>query len=94
LEVRRGPAKVLFNEFRRLGVFEWRNILEMTEGKPAKEIIALRFADTELFEAAVDYDHTRTLGIKHNFASPLRIDDALFSQIYLKGRPFPVTTNS
>jgi GNAT superfamily N-acetyltransferase len=92
LEVRRGPAKVLFGEFRRLGVFEWRDILAMAGGDPTKEIIALRFADTELFEQAFPGAQAKALGIRNNFTSPVRVAETAFAEIYRHGMKLPVQT--
>lgn len=90
LEVRRGPAKVLFNEFRRLGVFEWRNILELAGGDPTTEILALRFADTELFEKSFPGDQAKALGIRNNFTSPIKVPETAFSEIYRHGMKLSV----
>jgi len=90
LEVRRGPAKALFNEFRRLGVFEWRDILAMAGGDPTKEIIALRFADTELFEQSFPGAQATDLGIRNNFTSPVKVPETAFAEIYRQGMKLPV----
>jgi GNAT superfamily N-acetyltransferase len=90
LEVRRGPAKVLFNAFRRLGVFEWEQIRDMVDGDPMKEILALRFADTELFEQPFPGDQAKALGILNNFTSPVKVPETSFVEIYRQGMKFPV----
>ncbi len=92
LEVRRGPAKVLFGEFRRLGVFEWREILALAGGDPTKEIIALRFADTELFEEAFPGAQAKALGIRNNFTSPVKVPETAFVEIYRHGMKLFVQT--
>ncbi len=92
LEVRRGPAKVLFGEFRRLGVFEWRDILAMAGGDPTKEIIALRFADTELFDQSFPRAQAKALGIRNNFTSPVKVPETAFAEIYRHGMNLPVQT--
>jgi GNAT superfamily N-acetyltransferase len=92
LEVRRGPAKALFNEFRRLGVFEWRDILEIADGDPTKEILALRFADTELFEQPFPGDQAKALGIRNNFTSPVKVPETAFAEIYRHGMKLSVSS--
>lgn len=92
LEVRRGPAKVLFNAFRRLGVFEWEQIQEMVDGDATKEILALRFADTELFEYPFPGDQAKVLGIRNNFTSPVRVPETAFAEIYRQGVKIPATS--
>lgn len=89
LEVRRGPAKALFNAFRRLGVFEWEQIRDMVDGDPMKEILAIRFADTELFEHPFPGDQAKALGIRNNFTSPVRVPETAFAEIYRQGMKMP-----
>ncbi|MBI5770014.1 MAG: GNAT family N-acetyltransferase [Verrucomicrobia bacterium] len=90
LEVRRGPAKVLFNEFRRLGVFEWRDILAIAGDDPTKEILALRFADTELFGYSFPGAEAKALGVLNNFTSPVKVPETAFAEIYRRGMKLPV----
>lgn len=92
LEVRRGPAKKLFNEFRRLGVFEWRDIWEIAGRNPNKDIIALRFADTELFEHPFPGAQAKELGIRNNFTSPVKVPENAFIEIYRQGMGLSVSS--
>jgi ribosomal protein S18 acetylase RimI-like enzyme len=85
LEVRRGMAADLYRDFRRIGIFERRDLLAKTKNDLTRDLLALRFANTELFEHPVDYETTRILGIRHNFTSPARVDDHTFEQIYRRG---------
>lgn len=85
LKVRRGPAKILFNEFRRLGVFEWRDIMSITKGDPEKDILALHFADTQLFAEPLDHSMASEYGIHNNFTSPVRVAEEHFAAIYQRG---------
>jgi len=92
LEVRRGRARDLFNAFRRIGVFKWRDILKITGGDKNKEIIALRFADTELFETSFPGAQAKTLGIRNNFTSPVKVTENAFVEIYRQGMQVPVSS--
>lgn len=92
LEVRRGPAKALFNEFRRLGVFEWREILAIAGGDSAKEILVIRFADTELFEQPFPGEQAKDLGIRNNFTSPVKAPETAFAEIYRHGMKLSVSS--
>jgi hypothetical protein len=49
----RGSAKELFSRFRRLGIYEWRQILE-TAGDPSNQLEAFTFSHTELFQKTSD----------------------------------------
>jgi hypothetical protein len=90
--MRRGSARVLFNAFRRLGVFEWAHIRHMVDGDPAKEILALRFADTELFEQPFPGNQAKVLGIRNNFTSPVKVPETAFAKIYRHGMKLSVSS--
>ncbi|MDX2152747.1 MAG: GNAT family N-acetyltransferase [Bryobacteraceae bacterium] len=92
LEVRRGSAKSVFNAYRRLGVYEWEHIREMVAGDPTKEILALRFADTELFERPFPGEQASALGIRNNFTSPVKVPESAFTAIYRHGMKLPTFT--
>lgn len=85
LSVEIGPAKVLFGRYRRIGVYEWPQILETAEGDKMGEIMAVRFADTELFATPVEVPVLRSLGIKSLFPSPTEITEEQFAEIYRLG---------
>ena len=48
-----GTAKELFRQHRRLGVYSWRDLMEMTNGCSDKKIMAVRFTMTQTFERPV-----------------------------------------
>lgn len=89
LEVRRGPAKTLFNEFRRLGVFQWRDVYGLAKKDSAKEILAIRFSDTELFDVPFPGPEAKALGIRNNFTSPVQVAESAFAEIYQRGMRLP-----
>jgi GNAT superfamily N-acetyltransferase len=78
-------AKALFSRHRRLGIYEWRDVLKTAEGVPTGQIMALRFADTENFTNPVGLSTLQDLGITSNFPSPTAVSEALFSRIYELG---------
>ena len=85
LSVELGPAKTLFGRHRRIGVYEWPQILETAKGDKMGEIMALRFADTELFSTPVELPVLRSIGITSLFPSPTEITEDQFAQIYRRG---------
>jgi len=85
MPLRIGPAKVLFGRYRRIGVYEWPQILETANGDKMGDIMALRFADTELFLTPVEVPVLRGLGIKSLFPSPTEITEDQFAEIYRLG---------
>jgi len=80
-----GPAKTLYSRNRRLGVYEWREILETAKGDPFGDIMVLRFADTEQFRTPVSLEETQSLGITSIFPSPTKITEEQFAEIYRRG---------
>jgi hypothetical protein len=80
-----GPAKILFGRYRRIGVYEWPQILETADGDKMGDIMALRFADTELFATPVEVPVLRGLGIKSLFPSPTAITEDQFTEVYRRG---------
>jgi hypothetical protein len=85
VSVETGPAKVLYSRYRRLGVYEWREILATAKGDPFGKIMALQFADTEQFSRPVELRTLRSLGITSTFQSPTRISEDQFARIYRLG---------
>lgn len=91
LSVETGPAKTLFGRNRRIGVYEWREILATANGDPFGDIMALRFADTEQFQAPVEVPVLRGLGINSTFQSPTQISEDRFAHIYRLGTKKPTS---
>lgn len=85
LAVETGPAKALFGRNRRIGVYEWREILATASGNPFGDIMALRFADTEQFTTPVEVPVLRSIGINSTFQSPTQISEDQFAHIYRLG---------
>lgn len=90
LEVCRGPALELYQRFRRLGVFSKHDVLSLVGGDATKEILAMRFADTELFDQAFPGAEAKALGIRNNFTSPVKAPESAFAEIYRQGMKLPV----
>lgn len=90
LEVCRGPALELFQRFRRLGIFSKHDVLSLVGGDAKKEILAMRFADTELFDQAFPGAEAKALGIRNNFTSPVKAPESAFAEIYRQGMKLPV----
>src|SRR5690606_37997381 len=89
-EVVVGKAKELFRRFRRLGVYEWPDVLRTAQGNPDNEIMAFRFSRTELFSTPIPWEEARTLieehdGRQSHFQSPTRISESCFFAMYRRG---------
>jgi len=81
-EVVHDSAKSLFGRFRRLGVYEWRDLMATAKQNKAAELMALRFSHTELFPRPVDLANLPSFGIKAHFMGPRQITAVQFEQIY------------
>lgn len=81
-EVVRGPAKSLFGRFRRLGVYEWRDLMATAKNNKDEELMALRFSHTELFTHPFDVATLRSLGIPGPFMGPRLVPSDTFERIY------------
>jgi hypothetical protein len=77
--------KELFRRFRRLGVYQWRDVYKKADNDVDKLLMALRFSDTELFQKPVPRDSFRKIGIKSNLQSPVAISKEQFAAIYTLG---------
>lgn len=51
-----GKAKDLFNKFKEIGIYEWTDISLLTHNNHEREIKALRFTDTQVFEKPIYLD--------------------------------------
>lgn len=90
-KVMTGKPKVLFRNNRHYGIYEWRNIFELCKGKIDVDIRALKFSRTEVFDYPIRYKNIQQI-LKENerkentFASPVKMNNAIFSQIYRLGK--------
>lgn len=84
-----GDAKELFRKYRRLGVYEWRHVRDTARPR-GNALMAISFTDTELFNSPIKWDDlTSILNVhgkkNYTFPSPVKIDDALFFDLYRAG---------
>lgn len=81
--------KNLYRRFRRLGAYTWEDVYKKAGKDTTKQLMALRFSDTELFKTPVDRDQFRKTGIKSNIQSPVQITKEQFAEIYKIGMGKP-----
>jgi ribosomal protein S18 acetylase RimI-like enzyme len=82
----KGTVKDLYREYQRLGVFEWRHLMDHF-GKPEATAFAMEFTNTELFPTTISRDELNTVlaegGMKRQqFVSAVEISQAAFEKIY------------
>lgn len=84
-EVCIGKPKSLFKRFQRLGVYEWADVLGTARKDFERDIMAVRFQDTELLRP-VEWDTFQCILKRHeirtNLESPVRISATVFNEIY------------
>ena len=84
-EVIIGKPKELFKQFRRLGIYEWKDVFLTAKNNLNNEIMALRFSETEMLNRPLPWDEiTKKLeaaGIKTQLQSPCKIPEDMFFSI-------------
>lgn len=88
-EVIIAKPKEAYKEFRRLGVFDWKNIYELADEDTEKEVMVLRFKNTEVFKKPISYDSVCDVFNKHNIGmqllSPTKVSTDFFNEMYSLG---------
>lgn len=81
-----GTAKVLFKKNERFGVYRFQDVLRTVKGDHSKELMAIRFSNTERLVSPMSYEQAKSLLSDHvpwnNFQSPLEIPEEDFLKIY------------
>ena len=82
--------KSLFARFRRLGVYEWRDVFEVANNDLDREIMAFRFSNTELFDSPISLSDLRHIwieesGRKFHLQTPRTISTRTFYRLYKLG---------
>jgi len=82
---------MLFKRFKKLGILEWRDLYEMSEGDVLREIMALKFSRTFPFRNPIPLNMIRTVfsdaGIGPWLQSPSRIPEKIFHELFRLGYP-------
>ncbi|MDZ4786735.1 MAG: GNAT family N-acetyltransferase [bacterium] len=86
-EVIIGKPEELYFRFKRLGVYEWKDIKKLSGDNLNNEVMAIRFSNTELFDRPVPLKKIHeVLGNKAQFQSPRFLPCEAFFEIYSFGR--------
>lgn len=85
LSVETDTAIRLFKKYKRLGIYEWQNLMEITNENPIGEIMALRFYQTECFEKPIGLEQFFSYGIKGQPFGPKSVTNEQFINIYTTG---------
>lgn len=86
IELAIGKPKELYSRFKRLGVYEWLHVLDTADGDLDKNIMAIRFDDTELLPPVSLEVIQRILARNeigdNNMRCPFFIPPKVFGEIY------------
>ena len=81
--------KDAYKEFRRLGVYKWNDIYNLADKDIEKEVMVLRFKNTEVFKKPIDYDTLCKILQKNDIGvqllSPTKVNADIFNEIYSHG---------
>jgi hypothetical protein len=84
-EVVKGTPKELFSRFRRLGVYQWKDLLAAANGNEQAQLTALRFSHTECFPLPLGADMLKNFNVRAPYPGPRPLPFATFQQIYNHG---------
>jgi len=89
--------KNLYKKYRRLGIYEWKDVFSIAQNDLDKNIMGFKFRQTELFKNPIFLNTLQAIWQSEknkNFTiqSPLKIDSTQFFRIYKLG--FPHTSQS
>lgn len=95
-EVIIGPPKELYSRFRRLGIYQWGNVLNITKGALDEAVMALRFSGTELLDKPIGWDEIQAklaerTGKGNPLLGPVQITSTLFFELYSKATGTQIT---
>ena len=84
-------TKELFRKFKRFGILEWRDLYEMCDRDPSKEIMALKFSHTFLFRKTISLDSIRGVYGKNDaglsLQGPSKVPPEVFHELFQQGYP-------
>ena len=81
-----GSPKILFNQFKKLGVYSWKNVFKAAGNNLQNEILSFRFSRTEMFDSPIKLSEFKLFsGSKSAPQAPQKIDNDLFFKIYQHG---------
>jgi predicted nucleic acid-binding protein/predicted GNAT family acetyltransferase len=86
-EVTVGKPKDLYKKYRRLGIYQWKNVIETAKDNLDQEIMAITFSDTHLLEHPLEWKIFQKVlkshSVKTNLQSPVKIKSDVFKELYL-----------
>ena len=88
-QVKVGPPKELFREFKKLGILEWREISELCNGDISTEIMAMKFSHTFALPNPISLALVKSIFKKHDrglsLQSPLDVPFGIYRDLLQQG---------
>lgn len=82
-EVITSLPKDLYRKFKHYGIYKWDDIYKLCGNDVDKQIRAIRFSHTEVFNSVVPYHKLqRIIGKKNTFQSPVEVSEVVFNEVY------------
>ncbi|ODB82368.1 hypothetical protein A3194_19120 [Candidatus Thiodiazotropha endoloripes] len=85
IEAKIDTAKKLFKEYKRLGIYEWKNLMDITGNDPDGDVMAIRFYQTENFIVPIQLNEFDRYGINGQPFGPKIVSDDTFLKVYRDG---------
>lgn len=90
-EVIIGTPKEIFRRYKRFGIYTWEDVSKITKGDVTKDMMAIRFSNTELFSNPVRLEEVKKIikSVENKqpvLQSPQSITKQSFAQIYKIGQ--------
>ena len=84
-------ASLAYNRYKRLGVYDWKQVLNISGGDPDGLIMVIRFCDTETFKNPIDRNRFSELlelsdQKKPSLRGPQLISEGAFAQLFSEGQ--------
>ena len=85
------PARLAYNRYKRLGVYDWQQVLGISGGDPEGPVMVIRFCDIEVFKSPIDRNMFSELleasdQKRPSLRGPQRISETAFAAIYSEGQ--------
>ena len=85
------PVRQAFSRYKRLGVYDWQQVVRISKGDPDGLVMVIRFCDTEVFKNPVDGNVFKALlersdEKKPSLRGPQRVSETAFARIYSQGQ--------
>ena len=82
-------TKELFKKFKKFGVLEWRDLYKMCGRDSSKELMALKFSNTFLFQEPVSLNNVRSVYAENDaglsLQGPSKVPPEIFRELFRKG---------